>query len=114
MMKKQSRHTHVDQVLIMIISITVVYEQGVGLKSSITADTDFRKDLTLQGCTNCPSQASHVRPVSTWLGKRLKLRNVRVPVANNKQLRVAPGESTPNSKAGRALESASTVRFGFG
>src|ERR1041385_3180293 len=91
------------------------YEQGVGLRSSITIDTAFRKDLTLQGCTNCPSEASHVRPVSTWLGKRLKLRNVRVPLTNNTQLRVAPGESTPNSKAGRALESASTVcrRFGY-
>ena len=28
-------HTHIDQVLIMIISVVVVYEQGVGLKSSI-------------------------------------------------------------------------------
>src|SRR3954467_7833245 len=44
------------------ISVVVVYEQGVGLKSSITADTAFRKDLTLQGCTNCPLQTSHVRP----------------------------------------------------
>src|SRR3954463_7037762 len=46
-------HTHVDQV-IKIISVVVVYEQGVGLKSSITVDTASRKDLTLQGCTNCP------------------------------------------------------------
>src|SRR3954469_8295460 len=49
MMKKQSRHTHVDQVLIMIISVVVVYEQGVGLKSSITVDTAFRKDLPCRG-----------------------------------------------------------------
>src|SRR3954464_8172809 len=47
--KKQSRHSHVDQVLIMIISVVVVYEQGVGLKSSITADTAFRKDLPCRG-----------------------------------------------------------------
>src|SRR3954465_9422411 len=93
----------------MIISVVVVYEQGVGLKSSITADTASRKDLTIQGCTNCPLLTSHVRPVSTWTGKRLKLRNVRVPLTNNTQLRVAPGESTPNSKAGRALESVSTI-----
>src|SRR3954467_4744599 len=33
----------------MIISIIVVYEQGVGLKSSITADTAFRKDLPCRG-----------------------------------------------------------------
>src|SRR4051812_5906770 len=46
--KKQSRHSHVDQVLIMI-QINVVYEQGVGLKSSITADTAFRKDLPCRG-----------------------------------------------------------------
>ena len=44
MMKKQSRHAHIVQVLIMIISVVVVYEQDVGLKSSITADTDFLKD----------------------------------------------------------------------
>src|SRR3954464_13185378 len=49
MMKKQSRYSHVDQVLIMNISIIVVYEQGVGLKSSITADTAFRKDLPCRG-----------------------------------------------------------------
>src|SRR3954463_5342397 len=49
MMKKQSRYTHVDQVLIMIISVVVVYEQGVGLKSSITVDTAFRKDLPCRG-----------------------------------------------------------------
>src|SRR3954466_3117206 len=62
--KKQSRHTHVDQVIIMIISVVVVYEQGVGLKSSITVDTASRKDLTLQGCTNCPLQASARTPCS--------------------------------------------------
>ena len=39
-------HTHFDQV-IKIISVDVVYEQGVGLKSSITADTTLQKDLTL-------------------------------------------------------------------
>src|SRR3954469_5168286 len=50
-------HTHVDQV-VNIISVVVVYEQGVGLKSSITVDTASRKDLTLQGCTNCPLQGS--------------------------------------------------------
>src|SRR3954465_7944893 len=46
--KKQSKHSHVDQVLIMI-QMNVVYEQGVGLKSSITADTAFRKDLPCRG-----------------------------------------------------------------
>src|ERR1041385_4309186 len=43
---------------IKIISVVVVYEQGLGLKSSITVDTASRKDLTLQGCTNCPLQGS--------------------------------------------------------
>src|SRR3954466_15326459 len=61
---KQSRHTHVDQVLIMIVSVDVVYEQGVGLKSSITADTASRKDLTLQGCTNCPLRGVACSPIS--------------------------------------------------
>src|SRR3954470_16897049 len=31
------------------ISVVVVYEQGVGLKSSITANTAFRKDLPCRG-----------------------------------------------------------------
>src|SRR3954469_22936637 len=30
---------------------------------------------------------SHVRPVSTWLGKRLKLRNARVPLTNHTHVR---------------------------
>src|ERR1044071_4719505 len=49
---------------IKIISVVVVYEQGVGLKSSITVDTASRKDLTLQGCTNCPLQGSARTPIS--------------------------------------------------
>src|SRR3954463_2099988 len=57
-------HTHVDQVLFMIISVVVVYEQGVGLKSSITVDMASRKDLTLQGCTNCPLRGSARTPIS--------------------------------------------------
>src|SRR3954467_936945 len=43
---------------IKIISVVVVYEQGVCLKSSITVDTASRKDLTLQGCTNFLLQGS--------------------------------------------------------
>src|ERR1041385_6666444 len=62
-MMKQSRHTHIDQV-IKITSVVDVYEQGVGLKSSITVDTASRKDLTLQGCTNCPLQGSARTPIS--------------------------------------------------
>src|SRR3954465_3659051 len=57
---------------------------------------------------------SHVRPVSTWLGKRLKLRNVRVPLTSHAHIRVAPGESTSNPKSGHALGSASSVSTGFG
>src|ERR1041385_5615841 len=56
-------HTHIDQV-IKIISVVVLYEQGVGLKSSITVDTASRKYLTLQGCTNCPLQCSTRTPIS--------------------------------------------------
>jgi hypothetical protein len=29
-------------------------------KSSITVDTDFRKDLTLQGCTTLPTRANQL------------------------------------------------------
>src|SRR3954469_4908753 len=94
----------------------LIYEQGVGLKSSITVDTTSRKDLTLQGCTNCPSKAPHARPslsVATHHSQPfydLVPRDMKrqVPLTNNAQIRVAPGESTSNSKAGRALESAST------
>src|ERR1044071_9905340 len=57
-------HAHVDQVYNKIISVVVVYEQGVGLKSSITVDTASRKDLTLRGCTNCPLQGSARTPIS--------------------------------------------------
>src|SRR3954462_12292373 len=56
-------HTHVDQV-VKIILVVVVYEQGVGLKSSITVDTASQKDLTLQGCTNYPLQGSARTPIS--------------------------------------------------
>src|SRR3954462_6601107 len=56
--------THVDQVITKINSVVVVYEQGVGLKSSIPVDMASRKDLTLQGCTNCPLQGSARTPIS--------------------------------------------------
>src|ERR1041385_5446697 len=45
-------------------SVDVIYEQDVGSKSSITVDTASRKDLTLQGCTNCPLQGSARTPIS--------------------------------------------------
>src|ERR1041385_4497119 len=61
--RRSSQGTHVDQV-IKIISVVIVYEKGVGLKSSITVDRASRKDLTLQGCTNCPLQGSARMPIS--------------------------------------------------
>src|SRR3954463_6637049 len=62
---RSSQGTHtVIRLLIMMISVVVVYEQGVGLKSSITADTASRKYLTLQGCTNCPLQGVACSPIS--------------------------------------------------
>src|SRR3954469_23733707 len=107
----------VNHVLIMMISVVVVYEHDVGLKLSITADTASRKDLTLQGCTNCPLYAPHAHPsLSVATHHRQPFYDLvsrdpkrQVPLTNNAQIRVAPGESTSNSKAGRALESASTV-----
>src|SRR3954464_2943942 len=63
--RRSSQGTHtLIKLLIMIISVLVVYEQGVGLKSSITVDTASRKDLTLQGCTNCPLQGFARTPIS--------------------------------------------------
>src|SRR4051812_16824438 len=112
----QSRHTHVDQV-VKIISVVVVYEQGVGLKSSITVDTASRKDLTLQGCTNCPLEGSARTPIlSVAAHYRQPFYDLvprdpkqQVPLANDEQIRVAPGESTPNPKAVHALGSDSSV-----
>src|SRR3954468_17877105 len=62
--RRSSQGTHTLIKLFKIISVVVVYEQGVGLKSSITVDTASRKDLTLQGCTNCPLQGSARTPIS--------------------------------------------------
>src|ERR1041385_9193019 len=57
--RRRSQGTHTLIKFINIISVVVVvYEQGVGRKSSITVDTASRKDLTLQRCTNCPLQGS--------------------------------------------------------
>src|SRR3954471_3064125 len=110
-------HTHTLIKLYKIISVVVVYEKGVGLKSSITVDTNSRKDLTLQGCTNCPSHPSlsvathHRQPFYDLVPRDPKR---QVPLANNEQIRVAPGESTPNPKAGHALGPDSSVSTGFG
>src|SRR4051812_13219909 len=62
--KEEAIKAHTRLSNIKIISIVVVYEQGVGLKSSITVDTTSRKDLTMQGCTNCPLQGSTRTPIS--------------------------------------------------
>ena len=86
------------------------YGQGVGLKSSITVDTAFRKDLTLQGCTNYPLRGSACTPISLSLYPlqapieelSQEIQNAIVPLTNNAQFRVAHGESTSNSKAGRS------------
>ena len=43
-----------------------------------------------------------------------EIRNDIIPLANNEQIRVAPGESTPSSGTGRALDLVSTVSLGFG
>src|SRR4051812_41101895 len=101
----------------MIISVVVVYEQGVGLKSSITADTASRKDLTLQGVPTAHYEASHARPsLSVATHDRQPFYDLvprdpkrQVPLANNEQIRVAPGESTPNPEADHALGSDSSV-----
>src|SRR3954470_7035749 len=43
-----------------------------------------------------------------------EIRNDIIPLSNNEQNRVAPGESTPNPQVGRALGSDSSVSTGFG
>src|SRR3954462_7602788 len=62
--RRSSQGTHTLIKFIKIISIVVFYEQGVGLKLSITVDTASRKELTLQGCTNFPLQGSARTPIS--------------------------------------------------
>ena len=42
------------------ILIIVVYDLVLIPKSSITADTAFRKDLSLQGCTTLPTRANRL------------------------------------------------------
>src|SRR3954467_8712663 len=101
----------------MIISVEVIYEQGVGLKSSITADTAFRKDLPCRGVPTAHYRRRMLAHLSQLLPLRgnhfmilfREIRNDIIPLTNNEQIWVAPDESTPNSKAGRALKSASTV-----
>src|ERR1041384_6027863 len=116
-MKKQSRHAHVVQVLIMMILVVVVYEQDVGLKSSITVDTASRKDLTLQGVPTSHYRRRMLAHLSQFLPLRgnhfiiwfREIRNDIIPLANNEQIRVAPSESTPSSGAGLALDLVSAV-----
>src|ERR1043165_1457860 len=78
----------VDVILRTRCRSQVVHNRGHG----------FSKRFTLQGCTNCPLQTSHIRPVSTWLGKRLKLRNVRVPLTNNAHSGWPPVSRRPTRK----------------
>src|SRR3954470_11633707 len=93
-----------------MISIVVVYEQDVGLKSSITVDTASRKDLTLEGCTNCPLQGSARTPLSLSYYPFYDLvprdPKRQVTLTNNAQIRVAPrgvdtqSKSRPHSRIG--------------
>src|SRR3954470_14711706 len=62
--RRSSQGTHTLIKFNKIVLVVVVYEQGVGPKSSITVDTASRKDLTLQGCTNCPLQGSARTPIT--------------------------------------------------
>src|SRR4051812_1208241 len=53
--RRSSQCTHtVTRLLIMMISVVVVYEQGVGLKSSITVGTASRKDFNPAGVYQLP------------------------------------------------------------
>src|SRR3954467_8194857 len=63
MMKKQSRHTHVDQVLIMIVSVVVVYEQDVGSKSS-NRGHGFSKRFNPAGVYQLPIIGVAYSPIS--------------------------------------------------
>src|SRR4051812_42519638 len=65
--EEEAVKAHTQDQVIKIISVVVLYEQKLGLKSSITVDTASRKYLTLQGCTNCPLQGSACTPVSQLL-----------------------------------------------
>src|SRR3954470_19019367 len=81
-----------------------------------------QKYLTLQGVPTAHYKAPHARPsLSVATHHRqpfydLVLRDLKrqVPLANNEQIRVGPGESTSSSGAGRALDLVSTVCLGFG
>src|SRR3954470_22729256 len=47
--RRSSQGTHTLIKFLIMIQMNVVYEQGVGLKSSITADMAFRNDLPCRG-----------------------------------------------------------------
>ena len=57
------------------ILIIVVYDLVLIPKSSITADTAFRKDLSLQGCTTLPTRANRLLMphVTSSLGGRQRV-----------------------------------------
>src|SRR3954466_11275963 len=62
---------------------------------------------------------SHLSQLLPMIGNHFmiysqEIRNDIIPLTNSEQIRVAPGESTPNPKAGRALGSDSSVSTGFG
>src|ERR1043165_8762006 len=98
------------------------YEQGVGLKSSITADTAFRKDLPCRGVPTAHYRRRVLAHLSQFLPLRgnhfmiwfREIRNDIIPLTNNEQIRVAPSESTSSSGAGHALDLVSTVCRMFG
>src|SRR4051812_2232802 len=77
-------------------------------------DTASQKYLTLQGVPTAHYRRRMYARFPLGCVKRLKLWYIRVPLTNNAQFRVAPGESTSNSKARRALESVSIVCRRFG
>src|SRR3954464_5225597 len=85
-------------------------------------DTASRKYLTCRGVPTAHYKASHARPsLSVATHHRQPFYDLvprdperQAPLSNNAQIRVAPGESTPNPQAVRALGSDSSVSTGFG
>src|SRR3954465_7962178 len=122
MMNKQSRHAHVDQVfnyddlscscLGTRSRSQVVHNRGHGFSKRLNPAGVYQLSIIDVARTPISLSCYHHRQPFYDLVPRDPER--QAPLTNNAQIRVAPGESTPNPKAGRALGSDSSVSTGFG
>src|ERR1041385_741108 len=99
----------------------VVHNRGHGFSKRFNPAGVYQLPITRLR-THAHYKAPHTRPsLSVATHYRQQFYDLvprdpkrQVPLTNNGQIRVAPGETTPNSKVDRTLESISTVCRRFG